>query len=75
MTIPTGLAMLTIGIGQAGRAHPACSQIPLADRRWKLAFDRGFDGYADRIQNHVFSDTPRPGDLGFRRGRSVRGLD
>jgi hypothetical protein len=36
-----------------------CSQIPLADGRWKLAWHRGFYGQADRIQNHLFSLTIR----------------
>jgi hypothetical protein len=34
-----------------------CSEIPLVDGRWKLAFHRGFHGRADRIQNHLFSLT------------------
>jgi hypothetical protein len=43
--------------GQGGRADPTCSQIPLADDRWKLAFDLGFQDRADRMQNHLFSLT------------------
>jgi hypothetical protein len=32
-------------------------EIPLSYRRRKLAFGRGFQGQADRIQNHLFSLT------------------
>ena len=47
-----------------------CSQIPLADGRWKLAFHRGFHAPADRIQNHLFSLTA-DGTMTFGAFRSV----
>lgn len=61
----TGQASLT-GLTEAGQG--GCpwtpdgdqlhrSQIPLADRCRKLAFGRGFQPAADRIQNHRFSLT------------------
>lgn len=59
--MPPTLTGLTAGIGQDGRPcatdsdHPAPFTNPLANRRWKLAWHRGFDGRADRIQNHLFS--------------------
>jgi hypothetical protein len=37
------------------RHGAARSQIPLADRRRKLAPDRHFQPAADRIQNHLLS--------------------
>jgi hypothetical protein len=65
-TTLTGLTTLT-GYpgqgGQGGRTDPACSQIPLADRRRKLASHRHFHGQVCRTQNHPFSDTGRV-DLG-----------
>ena len=42
--------------------HPTCSQIPLADRRRKLAFRRGFNGRADRNQFILLAK------IGFRAG-------
>jgi hypothetical protein len=66
-----------------GSTLPTCSQIPLADRHCKLAFDRGFDGQPDRTWNHVRARREpegwssrgrgRWGNLGGQCGRSGQG--
>jgi hypothetical protein len=38
-----------------GCTDPICSQIPLADRRRKMASHRHFHGHGRRTQNHLFS--------------------
>jgi hypothetical protein len=52
------LATMIIGIAQYCRVVMPCSQIPLANRRGKLAFNRHFQRPADRTRNHLFALTP-----------------
>jgi hypothetical protein len=54
--VPVGLTILTEH-GPPNDHNPARSEIPLPPDPRKLAFDRGFDGQAGRVQNHVFLDT------------------
>jgi hypothetical protein len=71
--VPAGLTILAER-GPPSDKNPARSEIPLPPDPRKLAFDRGFDGQAGRVQNHVFSDTGERSRWGVHPDRLVVGM-